>query len=619
MPIRRPILALALSALAGLAPAVLAPAAHAGWFPGESIDGPSADIVGLGDVDLARDGSGAIVYLKREAGVPHVFLSRMVDGAWRAPERVDAGLEGPATAATVAAGDGRRLMVAFVSGGALYGVIAPGGGELLPLTAPQLLAPGSAESPVTDPHSDLGINGTGYVVFTANGDVGATRLSDSTWEPVSGALDVNQGQAAGDGTGRPRIAVSAEGNAVATWGESHPDGRRHVYGRRITGLTPSAAPQEVSLPDFGGAPGGTADSPDIDVEDDGSYAWVVWRQDFGGVSRTVARRLVGSLFEAPAPVDGGTPAGTPRFEMNGRGIGHAVAAGPSNTVVGAFLDKTDAFMPPSRLDVTGSDAATAPVVAVAERRQVGLVWRRSPGGSAPPTVQARFKPDEKAFEAETTLSVPEFGPVSAGPEISADKNGDFASAFLQGPPESRRLVAAVYDKAPATPVGQSTSQYQRKARPTLKWRPGSELWGPQQFRLFMDGAEIGTTMDTQFVVPAPLTVGSHRWRVESIDRRGQVVSSSLRFLRVDPAPPVVRLRVTGKRKRGRTLRIAVSATDEGTGLGTITVDYGDRTARSTARRSSHRYTRPGTFTLTARVADRAGNVTRKTVRLRIKR
>ena len=619
MPIRRPILALALSALAGLAPAVLAPAADAAWFPGESIDGPSADIEALGDVDLARDGSGAVVYLKREAGVPHVFLARMVDGAWRAPERVDAGLEGPASAATVAAGGGRRLMVAFVSGGALYGVIAPGGGQLTPLTAPQLLAPGSREAPVTGPHADMGINGTGYVVYTANGDVAATRLSDSTWEPVAAALDVNQGQVAGDGSGRPRIAVSAEGNAVATWGENHPDGRRRVFGRRITGLAPSAAPQEVSLPDFGGAPGGPADSPDIDVEDDGSYAWVVWRQDFGGASRTVARRLVGSLFEAPAPIDTGAPSDNPRFEMNGRGIGHAAAAGAGSTVVGAFLDKTDAFMPPARLDVSGSASPTFPAIAVAERRQVGLVWRRAADGSAPPTIQARFKPDEKGFEPETTVSVPEFGPVTAGPEITADKNGDFATAFLQGPPESRRLVAALYDKPPAVPVGQSTSQYQRKSRPTLKWRPGSELWGPQQFKLYMDGTEIGTTTETQFVVPTPLSVGAHKWRVESIDRRGQVVSSRDRFLRVDPVAPAVRVRVSGTRKRGRTLKVAVSASDEGTGIKTISVDYGDRTARGTAKRTAHRYRRPGTFTLTVRVADRAGNVTRATTRLRIKR
>ncbi|MGH2968926.1 MAG: hypothetical protein ACRDK0_07665, partial [Solirubrobacteraceae bacterium] len=67
----------------------LAPAAQAGWFRAEPIDGP-AEIEALGDVDLARDGGGGVVYVKREAGVPQVFLSRLVEGAWTPPERLSA-------------------------------------------------------------------------------------------------------------------------------------------------------------------------------------------------------------------------------------------------------------------------------------------------------------------------------------------------------------------------------------------------------------------------------------------------------------------------------------------------------------------------------------------------
>jgi hypothetical protein len=87
MPIRRRLVALALSAAAVLTPAALAPAAHAAWFPGDAIDGPAPDVLSVGDVDLARDGTGAVVYLRRDGGVPHVFMSRIIDGAWRAPER----------------------------------------------------------------------------------------------------------------------------------------------------------------------------------------------------------------------------------------------------------------------------------------------------------------------------------------------------------------------------------------------------------------------------------------------------------------------------------------------------------------------------------------------------
>ena len=72
-----------------------------------------------------------------------------------------------------------------------------------------------------------------------------------------------------------------------------------MWARRVTGLTLSAFPQLLNIEG-----GGSADSPDIDIEEDGSFAWVVFRQDLGA-SRTVGRRLIGSLFEAPEFVDGG--------------------------------------------------------------------------------------------------------------------------------------------------------------------------------------------------------------------------------------------------------------------------------------------------------------------------
>ena len=618
MPIRRPLLALT---AAGLAAVALAPgAAHAAWFPAQSIDGPSADVKAVADVDIARDGTGGLVYLKREGGATHAYLSRMIDGAWLPVERVDAGLAGEVTGATVAAGDGRRLAIAFVSDGKLFGAIAPGAGQLAPLSPPQLLNEGSPEAPVSDPHSDLGINGTAYVTFAAAGDVRAVRLQDSTWEGVPAALDVDQPQLAGNGTGRPKIAVSAEGNAVAVWGENAVDGRRRIYGRRVTGLVPSAAPQEISLPDFEGALGGPADSPDIDIEDDGSYAWVVFREVVGGLSRTITRRLVGSLFEAPVAFDGGGPADSPRFEMNGRGIGFAVAGAAGGTAVGALLDKTDAYQPPFRVDTLGSAASPAPAVAVSERRQVAVAWRRDPGDGGPATLQARFKSDEAPFDAETTLSVPEFGAVAGGPEMSASKNGDVAVAFLQGPAEARRVMAGVYDDPPPAPAGRSTSRFQRRSKPRLVWAPGSELWGAPRYRVLVDGVEVGTTGATSLVVPTPLTEGPHRWSVQAIDLRGQVGASKDRLLRVDPTPPRVRVRVSGRRRRGQALRVIVAARDgRGSGVSTTRVDYGDRTPVGSGRRTVHRYRRAGSYRLTVRVYDRARNVRRTTLRLRIGR
>ena len=59
---------LRLSLLISLLAAAVPATARADFFPGEPIDGPSADVRSLGDVDVARDGSGALAYVKRDGG-----------------------------------------------------------------------------------------------------------------------------------------------------------------------------------------------------------------------------------------------------------------------------------------------------------------------------------------------------------------------------------------------------------------------------------------------------------------------------------------------------------------------------------------------------------------------
>jgi hypothetical protein len=70
------------------------------FIPAEPIDGP---VTALGDLDVARDGTGAVAYVKPDGGVDHVFVSRLDGGAWQAPERLDVGLPGPGSQPVVAA------------------------------------------------------------------------------------------------------------------------------------------------------------------------------------------------------------------------------------------------------------------------------------------------------------------------------------------------------------------------------------------------------------------------------------------------------------------------------------------------------------------------------------
>src|SRR3954471_11421554 len=309
MPVRR--LFLVLTAALVLGPAA---AAHASWNVAQPIDGPNADVVGMGSVDVARDGTGAVAYLRNDGGVAHVFVSRLFGGVWQSPVRVDPGL-GAATEAKVAVGDGNRIAVAWVADGNVYAASTPVSATPAPFTGPAAVGgPGAMSVDV-----DLGVNDAAYAVWQQSGDVRAARLQDATWSGLAAPVDINAADESGTGALRPRVAVSAEGYAVVTWGEVAD--RTRVYARRLTGLTLSAYPQQVSQD----ADGGNADSPDIDIEDDGSFAWVVYRQDTAAGSRSFARRLVGSQFEPVSAIDGGVPTTEPRIDMNGRGAGEAVA------------------------------------------------------------------------------------------------------------------------------------------------------------------------------------------------------------------------------------------------------------------------------------------------------
>src|SRR4051812_43799633 len=123
---------LALPVLIALLGLVALPAgASAGWFPASAnppIDGPSPDVHKLGGVDLARDGTGGLVYLKRVAGTSHVFLSRFNGGAFRAPERVDNGVLAGASDAVIAAADADRLAIVWTAGNTVYGSMVAGNG-----------------------------------------------------------------------------------------------------------------------------------------------------------------------------------------------------------------------------------------------------------------------------------------------------------------------------------------------------------------------------------------------------------------------------------------------------------------------------------------------------------
>lgn len=594
--------------------AVLAAApAHAAFFPGDAIDGPSADIRALGDVDLARDGTGAAAYVKSADGVDHIFVARFEGGVFTAPERIDAALPGAGSQPVVGASDAGRLVVVFVSGGVVHGAVRVAGGAW---SAPVALGAGS------DPAVDLSINGTAYATFTGGGDVRVARLDRRTnaWSLIEQPADVDPARAAGVASGRSQVAISADGIGVVTWGEG---GR--VYARKMFGAALSTAPQDLTPTDFEGRVPVLSDLPDIDAEDDSSYAWVAFRQSFAdGGTRILARRQRGTSFDPPVAVDDNAEAvGQPRIEMSGRGVGVAMTTGAvTGQPIWSMLER-DVFGAGARL--FGPSVAAPAVMPAMSENNSGLMAAVLAGPGEAPYVRARTIEDEKAG-VEQVLSRPELGAVA--PELGFDAAADRASgvvvAWVQGGAEDRKIVAGYLDRPPGFFAGYTSQRCCQPALARLSWQPAFSLWGAVRYIVLVDGKPVAETTDTSLTLTTPIKGPTHKWQVQAVDVRGQVKRTRTRGLRIDDLLPLVRV---GYKRTGRVVSLSIRARDPDrpgyrrSGLRSIVVSWGDRTkgvrATTTRLRARHRYGSRGTFPLTITGRDQAGNerVVSKTVRI----
>lgn len=627
-----------LAALVAAIALLAAPAAQAELYTGEIAVGPLGGLTRMGNVDLAPDGSGAVVYTVAEGGVEHVFVSRLDNGAWLRPERVDGAFGAASAAPVVAAADGGRVAVAFVNAGNLIAVTKPS--STAPWGAPQTVwGSGGASAPSLD----LSVNRKGYLAFAVPGaggsDVRVAYAKDAgPWTLLAAPVDANVDANAGSGAGRPRIGAAADGIGVVAWGE---DGR--VWARRVQGTRPSVVAADASaglaIEGLGAA---QMDAPVVGVQDDDSFTGIAFRATFvvNGAprSRVVYRRLRGSRFEAGVPVDltpfaaaGGSV--EPRISNSGGGQGIVLGSGDASLLSYAMLTRGD-LAPGAVVQVDSVAASTRPTYAVpvtATPLKQMVAWQFTPA-EGQSEVRARFY-NGREFEAEQVLSKPEQGPTSAELGLSAagDAQGNIVIAYVQQVPgQGPAIVVASLDqppvrlepKAPRTP-------WQRTDRPVLSWTRPREAWGAS-FAVALDGAPLATTTATSLRVPRPIAQGEHPWQVTVTDRRGQQLAARPSVVRVDTVAPRASARATGARRAGEPLRLTVQASDpppapaagqrpaKTSGVAEIVLDWGDRSRREKIKRGSqHVYARPGRYTIRLIVRDRAGNRTevRQVVRI----
>jgi hypothetical protein len=601
--------------------------------PPKVLDGPSADIVGVDGVSVARDGSGGLVYVKDVDGVAHVFASRLESGVFQPPVQVDAGMAGSSSQPVIAASNGGLLVVAFINGGQLYAVQWTGSGASS--TAPNDLFSGAA-----NPAISITTLGKVYVAFTASGDGGhdvrCAYYYNGVWGLEPTPLDVVASDDAGTGSGRPAVAASGDGVAIVAWGEGG-----HIYSRRVWATAPSVAYQQADVPGLGGWSEVSADEPAVATGGNSSYANVVFHEVFASgskrQSRVLTQRLQAGSYDGLVQSDGLTTPGAegadqPAVDAGEYGQGFITSGrDTSHQLIAMQLGNNGTPEGVQRLDSVANAGMPYAIPAAAGYHSDLIAWQQDPGPPGAAEIRARFF-NGTSLGPEQVLSSPSMGPTQASKGLVAagDIGADMAVAWVQGTGASTEIVTTQIYQPPGGFNASSASQYFRTATQTLAWTPSQDRWGPIVYTVSVDGAQVAQTSGTSAAVPnstypLPLAQGAHTWQVTATNPAGLTRSDKVAKFFIDTVPPVVTFKLTGRQRVGSVVHVGIRATDappplarsQASGIASIEVKFGDGHSYVVTRGKYHVYHRAAHYTVTVIVTDKAGNVTTVKRRIRI--
>lgn len=643
MPLRMRALALALALAAALAAALLpARCAQAVILPAATIDGPSEEIVGFGGVAMAEDGTGGVVYLKREGGVAHVFVSQFISGAWQAPVRVDTQQPFAASWPRIAAGPGGQLVVVWAT--AFATLHERPVDELLGATLGQgssrfgqaiLIDPNIKSGTGTSPQIAMSTNGTAVVVYRVVReqserellgiplfrpedvieDVRMARYQGERWTKL-GVINRNPGVSMRPPTeaNAPRLAIGPTGGGVVVWQEPDINGVARIWARRFFGSTLNYV-LPVSAASYNNVQIGLdADAPSVAISRLGQ-AEVAYRQAGGPGSPFASARVLlnvlpdgeehdGSQFQGAQVVDASAAAraggsvGPPCIGIEERNNVRLLydASGEPRVVQGENLGLTGVLGlgPP----FAGRELACASVMNPA-----------GGGVSAWPSSDAAGRPAiaiREDFPQGAVQTAIESG--GAGGEIgelavARSGFGDGLVAFRQGPLGSGAIVVSRATAAPQQFVVSAPKGWVRPSGAVITWAEAPSADPPLTYTVVLDGRRVSTPPGAFSLRVPPRLLGSGRHSVQVLasDSVGQSTLSGSTSLQVDASPPQARVRASGR-------AVTVSVTDAGPGVNarTVAISFGDG-ARAFGRPSArHRYSAPGLYRVTVRAADRLG-------------
>jgi hypothetical protein len=618
--------------------------ARAVILPAKTIDGPSEEIVGFGGAAMAEDGSGGLVYLKRVAGVPHVFVSRYSAGAWQPPIRVDAEQPFAASWARIGAAEGGELIVVWATpfatehGHPVYellgAVLAPGSRAF---GQPVLVDPNLGEATGTSP--DLAVSSTGqadvvYRVVSFSSTVPLLRPTDvvesvrvasfdgERWSSL-GTVNRDPGLSMRPPTeaNAPQIAIGPTGSGIVVWQEPEASGVARIWARRIFGQSLDYV-MPVTATSYAGAPiTNDADAPTVAISKLGQ-AEVAYRQPFATGSPLPGPRIFlntlsdgesenGAQFLGATVADPGVAGGRfavvgrPSVDIDQRRETRLLYDSNGTPRIVERNDKGTMMQSSLGTPFTGSLLGAA-----GELASASVINPEAGGVSAWPSSDARRRPGVGVREdfpngavQTALLSGGAGGPIG---EVAVGRSGlgDGLVAFQQGPVGNAAIVGAQVTAPPAPFAVTLPKTWIRPAQLRIAWAAAESANGPVTYQAVLDGRLAGAAQSgLSFGFPArSVTTGIHDVQVLATDLFGQQVLSAAANVKVDASPPRIRLS-----HRGRSLAVQIS--DQGSGLlaRSVHVSFGDGAHATGHGHVAHRYGRAGTFTVYVTARDRAGN------------
>lgn len=634
-----------LPALVGAIVLALAAPARAVITPAHLIDGPSADLVDVGGVAMSSDGSGGVVYRKRVDGRTHVFAAQFVDGAWRPPQRIDAGQRFDSSWPVIGAGDDGRLLVAWVQefgdvDRVFSAGLQPGARRFEPPIPVDLNVGDSALG--TYPSLSMNPGGQAYLTYRVvtdaapatappgfvSGEVRLMRFNGQLWSSFGSTMNRNAAapQSTPTALNRPRVATDVQGNAVVAWQEADDEFIDRIYARRVFGLT-TGIPLQVSPSTLNDRPvRAGADAFDLDVSGFGQAAVAYRQQPSSGGPFPGPRLLVAEMpevfapeartFRAPRPADGAAdgaladPPGAPSVAVSEGSV--LTGFGMGGTAVAVAGDSASAG-DRERLDRAGSASSPDPQVELTPSGATALAWRTDSGSRGSVTARERRS---DGVATDRVLTGPRGGLVS-GLELSGSGVGDALVGFLQGRSAFTQIVGAAIDAAPEPFTVQTPADFTRSRRLTLRWEPAAHAIGTVRYTITIDDDSVAEDLKA---LRHPLDLrevedGVRVVQVVATDSAGQETTSVPAELKLDRRGPRVRVRVRGRRIEVRVTdgaRGSVSGAD----AESVRVRIGRR--RASGRTRVVRRMTAGRHRVTVTARDRAGNSARvrRTVRVR---